>query len=110
MRAGLRRSRVTFRRPTVTSQSSSGEDVKSNVSLGSAWVKITALQGRELERAQQLQAEARFKIETEHSLTTYTLQRADIISWGSRTLDILDVEDPDQRRRGLVVYAKELVA
>lgn len=108
MRAGLRRSRVTFRRPTITSQNSSGEDVKSNISLGSAWVKITALQGRELERAQQLQAEARFKIETEHPLTSYTLQRADIIAWGSRTLDILDIEDPNQRRRGQVIFAKEL--
>ncbi len=108
MRAGHRRSRVTFYRPTVTSQNSSGEDVESNVSLGSAWVKITALQGRELERAQQLQAEARFKIEMEHPLTDYALQRADTITWGSRTLDILDVEDPDQRRRGLVIFAKEL--
>lgn len=108
MRAGLRRSRVTFYRPTVSAQNSSGEDTKTNVSLGSAWVKITAMQGRELERAQQLQAEARFKIETEHPLSEYTLQRADVITWGSRTLDILDVEDQTQRRRGQVIYAKEL--
>lgn len=107
MRAGLRRSRVTFYRPTVGSQNSSGEDVKTNVSLGSAWVAIKALEGRELERAQQLYAEARFRIEMEHPLTDYTLQRADIVTWGSRTLDILDAEDPNQQRRRVVMIAKE---
>ena len=108
MRAGHRRSRVTFYRPTVGSQNSSGEDVVRNVSLGSAWVAIRAMDGRELERAQQLQAEARFRVEMEHPLADYTLQRKDTITWGSRTLDILDVEDPDQRRRKQVILAKEL--
>lgn len=107
-RAGPRRSRVAFYRPTVTSQNSSGGDVTSNVLLGSAWVRIDALKGREMERGQQLQAEAYFKIETEHPLTSYTLQRADIMTWGSRTLDIESCEDPTQRRRGQVIFAKEL--
>jgi len=110
MRAGNRRTRVSFYRPTVAGQNTSGEDVlASNVLLGSAWVGIRALQGRELEAARQLYAEAVFEITMDHPLSGYTLQRKDIILWGSpgRILDILDCEDPDQRRREVVIMAKE---
>lgn len=107
MRAGLRNCRVTFYRPTISAQTASGEDTVTDVSLGSAWVQIRALAGRELEAAQQIFAEARFRVEIEHPLDEYTLQRKDKITWGSRTLDILDVEDPTQTRRSQVILAKE---
>lgn len=107
MRASNRNSRVTFYRPTITSQNASGEDVYSNVTLGSAWVEIKALEGKEIEQGQQLKAEARFRIRMEHPLSQYTLRRADRITWGSRTLDILDVEDPLGKRRRVTLFAKE---
>lgn len=107
MPAGPRNQLVTFYRPTVTGQNSSGEDTVSNVSLGTAWVKIERLAGREAARAQQLQAEAQFQVTMDHPLTSFTLKRKDLIEWGDRTLDILDCEDPDQRRRGVVILAKE---
>lgn len=107
MRTKDRNSRVTFYRPTITGQTASGEDTVSDIELGSAWVKLTALQGMELQAAQQRWAEARFKIQMEHPLTEYTLQRKDYLTFGSRQLDILDVEDPDQSRRGIVMLAKE---
>lgn len=108
-RAGTRNCLVTFYRPTVTAQNSSGEDVVSNVQIGRAWVQIMALVGKELEIARQLWAEARFRLILDHPLNGYTLQRADIVTWGTRTLDILDAEDPDQQRRQVIVTAKELV-
>lgn len=107
MRASLRSSRVTFSRPTITGQNSSGENIKTYVTLGSAWVEIKAKQGKEMESGLQLTAEAQFKIRMEHPLSNYTLRREDRITWGSRTLDIIDVEDPDQRRRGVTIFAKE---
>lgn len=107
MRAGPRRTRIEFFRPTITGQNPSGEDIVSNELLGGAWASVIAMSGREAEEARQLFAEARFKIEIEHPLGGYTLQRKDTISWGTRTLDILDCEDPDQRRRSLVIMAKE---
>lgn len=110
MPAGPRNQLVTFLRPTVTSQNASGEDVVSNVTLGTAWVKIERLAGREAMRAQQLQAEAQFQITMDHPLSSFTLQRKDLIDWGDRTLDILDAEDPNQRRRGVVILAKEYVS
>ncbi len=78
-----------------------------NVLLGSAWVGIEALTGRELEAARQLFAEARFRITMDHPLSSFTLQRKDAIAWGTRTLNILDCEDPGQRRREVVILAKE---
>lgn len=102
-----RNKRVTFYRRTITGQNASGEDVYLNVTLGSAWVEIKALDGKEIEKGQQLKAEARFRIDMDHPLSQYTLRRADRITWGSRTLDILDVEDPTGLRRQLTILAKE---
>ena len=108
--SGGRRNRVSFYRPTITGQNSTGEDVVSNVLLGSAWVEIIAIEGREIEIARQLWAEARFRITMDHPLSGYTLQRKDIILWGSpgRTLDILDAEDLTNRHRQVVLIAKDL--
>lgn len=109
MRAGPRNQRVTIYRPTVTGQNSSGEDIVENLDIGGAWVHIERLTGRELERAQQLQAEAQFRITADSPLGSFEIQRKDLIGWGSRTLNILDAEDPNQRRRELAILAKEYV-
>lgn len=106
MRAGfLTRSRITIQRSTAT-QNTYGEDVPSWDALGSYWANIRALQGRELEAVQQTWAEARFRIDMRFQRGT-TFQRKDRVIWGSRTLDILDVEDPDQRQRRLFLTCKE---
>jgi SPP1 family predicted phage head-tail adaptor len=110
MRAGPRNQLVRFYRPTVTGQNTSGEDVVSSTLLGSAWVHVEALAGKEFTRGQQLQAEAEFKITMDHPLSGFTLRRKDTITWGTRTLDILSCEDPTQRRREVVITAKEYVS
>ncbi len=102
MRAGLlTRSRITISRKSVT-QNSYGEDVVTWTSLGSFWANIRALQGRELESMQQTWAEARFKIDMRFQRGT-DFRRADKVTWGTRTLNILDAEDPDQRQRRLFI-------
>lgn len=109
MRAGLlARSRITISRASKT-QNTYGEDVVSWVAIGSYWANIRALQGRELETMQQTWAEARFRIDMRYQRGT-TFQREDRITWGSRTLNILDVEDPDQTQRRLFIVAKETPA
>lgn len=106
MRAGLlARSRITIQRATA-SQNSYGEDVPTWAAIGSCWANIRPLQGRELEAAQQTFAEARFRIEVRYQRGA-GFQRKDRVIWGSRTLDILDVEDPDQRQRRLFLTCKE---
>lgn len=112
MSAGQRNTRVSFYRPTVTGQNSSGEDVVTNTLLGSAWVDIRSLQGREKEQAQQLQAVGLYKVTMDHPLSTFTLQRKDFILWGSpgRTLSITDIEEPRQMRRELILTALEFAS
>lgn len=107
MPAGQRRTRLTFKRPTVTGQNASGEDIVSNVSIGESWALVEQLTGRELAFAAQRFAEAQFRITINHPLSDFTPQRKDFISWGNRTLNILDCEDPDQRRRYLHITASE---
>lgn len=109
MRAGrLARSRITISRASKT-QNTYGEDVVTWNAIGSFWANIRAMQGRELETMQQTWAEARFRIDMRYQRGT-DFQREDRITWGSRTLNILDVEDPDQTQRRLFIVAKETPA
>lgn len=105
MQAGKLRSRLTISRGTKT-QNSFGEDVITWVSLGEFWAEILPLQGRELEVMQQRWAEARFTVRIRFQ-PTITFRREDRGTWGSRTLDILDVEDIDQRQRELRLICRE---
>ena len=109
MRAGSLRSRIEIRRITVTGQNSSGEDITSEASLGTYYAEVRALAGRQLEAARQLYAEARFQIRMRRD-TAQNFQRKDKIYWGSRVLDLLDVEDPNQYQREIVMLAKEYVS
>lgn len=109
MRAGLlARAHITILRASVT-QNSFGEDVVTWSNLLSCWANIRAMKGREMETAQQTWAEARFKIDMRFQKGT-ELRRKDRLLWGTRTLDILDVEDPDQTQRRLFLIAKEFVS
>jgi len=110
MRAGALRSRVTVQRKTITAQNSDGADVVDwtlDVD-GPFWATIDALQGRQLEAMQQIWAEARFRVTIRYQ-EGVPIARADRLLWGTRILDILDAEDPDQRKRQVVMICKELV-
>lgn len=113
MRAGNLRSRITIKRlPTEseTTQNTFGEDVLTEPELGDFWADIRSVQGRELESMQQTWAEARFKVVLRYQSMDIVIRRKDKIYWGERILDILDVEDQDQRRRELTLIAKEFTA
>lgn len=109
MQAARLRTRVAIERPVYTT-GTMGENVESTpTALGSFWVEILAAKGRELETMQQTWAEARFNVRMRHQ-PGITFRRSDRITWGSRTLDIVDVEDPDQRKRELNLICREIVA
>lgn len=108
--AGLRNTYVTFYRPTISGQNASGEDIVSDVLLGTAWVMIRSTKGTEEERNREKVAIANFKI-TMGGLEGFTLQRKDYIAWGSptaRRLEIVDVEDVDQTKAQVLIFAMEL--
>ena len=110
MRAGTLRCQVTLQHKTILSQDTFGQDVVSWTADtdGPFWAMIDALQGRQLEAAQQTWAEARLRVTIRYQ-PGVTIERADRLLWGSRVLDILDAEDPSQRKRKVVMICRELV-
>jgi len=101
------RHRIVVGKRTITGQGSYGNDTITYPTLGTFWAHIEAMQGRELDAAMQRWAEARFKVRMHYN--TYGIDRADRIYWGSRVLDILDIEDPFGDSRWLVAVCKEFV-
>lgn len=108
MRSGRLRHRITIKQKTVSARTSYGEDTYTWTTVGSYWADVLAMQGREMEAVQQTWAEARFKVRMRNNGDT--IKREYQITWGSRTFDILDVEDPDGHNKELVLYVKEFVA
>lgn len=111
MRAGLLgRARITISRKSAT-QNTYGEDVITWTALGTYWANIRSLPGRArpgegLEFSNQTLEQARFKIDMRYQ-RGIAFQRKDRILWGTRILDVKDVEDPDQRQRRLFITATE---
>lgn len=104
---GNLRHAITIQRAAKT-QNTFGEDVVAWSTLLTAHAQIRAMQGRELEAYQQQWAEARWKIRMWKPAET--IKREDQIIWETRTLDILDAEDPDGTGRTLEIVAREVVA
>jgi len=108
MRAGERGQYITIKEKTVSGQDSRGADEYTWTDVVSVWASIRPMSGREMEAAHQIWAEARFRFFIEPYVDG--IQRDMVITWGTRTLNILDVEDPSGMRKELHGYAKELVA
>ncbi len=107
MRAGTYRHRLTLVSRTVTSQDSHGQDVTARTVIGTYWGEVRALQGREMQAAQQKWSDAKFRVETRYQPgVSFSTDRS--IEWGSRTLDILSAEDPDGMQRRMVIYCREV--
>lgn len=88
----------------MTGQNSSGEDIITWTEVGTGfWCNIAPLQGRELSDALQRWAEARYSITLRHQ-PGITFTRKMRITWGSRTIDILDVQDVAESLRPEVVF------
>jgi SPP1 family predicted phage head-tail adaptor len=84
-----------------------GEDVLGTpTTIVTCWAEIRSLMGREFEAIQQKFAEARLKIRIRQTDTA--IQRKDYFTWGSRTIDILDIEDPTGERKEMVLYCREI--
>ena len=101
------RQRIVIGKRTVTGQDTFGNDTITYPTMGTFWALVEAMGGRELDAAMQRWAEARFKVRMHYN--TYGIDRADRIYWGSRVLDILDIEDPFGDSRWLVAICKEFV-
>ena len=103
MQAAKLRHRITIDTATTT-QNSFGEPTASWATTYAAWASIEPLNGRELIQAQQVQSEVTHRVILRHRDSVTPRQR---VSFGSRTLEILYVINPDERNERLELLCKE---
>ena len=99
--------RITINEKSEGAQDSLGQPTITWPAKQACYARVEALQGRELEAAQQTWAEARWRVTTHYISGIDTTMR---ITWGSRTLEIIDAEDPNGLQERLVMTCKEFSA
>ena len=107
---GTLRHQITWQGRTVSGQDSFGTDVSTPRDLLTCKAEVLGMQGRELIAAQQIWADARYKIRQHY----YSGLKPDMrIAWWidgeTRVLDVLDIQDPTGLRQVQVIYAKDHV-
>ena len=106
---GILRDQIVIQSPVRSTNSYAELNITSWTDIATVYANVRAMTGRELESVQQRWAEARFKVRMPF-MKDLTIQRDYRAAWGTRKLDILDVEDPDGMRRELIMYCKEFVS
>jgi SPP1 family predicted phage head-tail adaptor len=106
MQAGRLRHRITISRVTKT-QNASGEDVTTLAELGSFAAEVLPLVGKEAEAHRQLWSEAGHVVTMRYQ-PSIVLRREDRITWGTRSLDIADIQQSDGKLRDLRLICREI--
>ncbi len=106
MNTGDLRYSVQIEQKTITGQDSYGQDIYTWTVVATLWCEVRAMTGRELEAAQQLHAEARWKMQTHYPSVTIKREMRAVFGSPPRVLDILDAEDPTGKRREMVLLLK----
>lgn len=99
------RERITFYSTTETVDTYGGVTT-AEVSLGSAWAAVEKLSGGEQWRAGGQVTEADYKITCWYNSSVVATPKC-IIKLGSRTWDITDVVDVENKHQYLVIACKE---
>jgi SPP1 family predicted phage head-tail adaptor len=107
MQAGRIRHRVTIQQQSV-SQNAYNEEVVTWVTLASVWAELAPARGQErlIALADQVQSSMIQNVRIRYRSDVTPKMR---ISYGSRILDIETVEDPDGRRRRLLLMCREVL-
>lgn len=105
MRAGMLRHRVEIQR-RAEALDGYGQDTEAWLPVATVWAAIESLRGRELEAAATRLAEVSHKIRIRYRDGIWPEMR---VVYGGRVFDIQAVLDPDDRRRELHLYAREVL-
>ena len=103
MRAGKLRHRVIVQTSTET-QDTAGEPIKAWASPFTTWADVQPLSGRELLRAQEVNAESTIRVNMRYN--TYVSQSARLLV-GTRILDINTVVDNREINRQFEILCSE---
>lgn len=103
-RAGRLRHRVVIEQDTGAARGAQGSVTASWGTFATRWAAIVPLSGREAFDAQQKFSEATHRIEMRHTAGITPKMRA---TFDSRTFDIADVQNPEERDRETHLIAAE---
>jgi len=106
MKAGSLRHRVTIQHLTIT-QGSAGEVIEGWSDVATVYAAVEPLSGREYWQAQQLAAETSIRVRIRYRTGLDTTMR---VIYGTRTLEILSIVDPEERHAELQLMCRELKA
>ena len=107
MNAGEYRHLITVQKlndTTPYTQGTDGSSAENWVTLATVWAKVKPLTGREFTAAQQTQADLTHNIYTRY---TPGISPDDRVVWGTRTFDIIDAVNVDERNVELILRCKE---
>jgi SPP1 family predicted phage head-tail adaptor len=105
MRAGAFSERVSVQQNTPTT-SSRGERVDSWATISTVWADVRALRGQEYYLAQQVNADAQYKVTLWYDSRIGTKDR---LIWGSRTLEVVSPPiDIGNRHKQLELMCREV--
>lgn len=108
MRAGNLKHRISLHSSTATANGF-GEEAKTWTSYASAWASIEPLQGREIEYAKSIHAEAQFKITIRYNSVVAVVTPSHRVLFGSRIFEINAVQNVMENDRNITLYCKEIV-
>lgn len=104
MQAGKLRKRVVIQTSAVTADSF-GEPTATWTSAATVWASVEPLNGRELLRAQEVNAEVTVRVTMRYN--TYASQTARLLVGGSRLLDINSLINHEERNEELELLCSE---
>jgi SPP1 family predicted phage head-tail adaptor len=105
LRAGTLRHRVQLHSAS-TARNDYGEQTNTWSSYATVWARVSPGQGKEFEQAQQVHAELTHQVEIRYRSTVTTSHR---VIFGTRTLEIVSIVNPDERNKNMILLCKELV-
>ena len=105
MEAGKLRKRVRLQELTEK-QNDFGEIVRSYTTYATVWAAVKPLQGRELQFAQQINAEVTYKITIRYKFNVTSEHR---VIHRKKILEIISVINPEESDKSLVLMCKEFI-
>lgn len=106
MSAGTRHCRVTVLTASAGVQDSMGQVAADYATIGDRWVEIEQLEGRELERARAIVADASHRVTMLWDPQVTTRSR---LLYRGRVLEVAAVNNTDERRKEMVLVCREAV-
>lgn len=106
MQVGKLRDLVSFLAPVGSVQNSFGEVPKLPQKVAEVWAEVIELSGLELIRAQKVASEATYQVTVRWHPAIAGDTAKHIETGAGERLEILDVKDPDRKRKWLVILAK----